>query len=80
MCKSQAVIAQASVPDLLANHVRSVTSTYMFPFDEDLCSFDFEVDPRDEYMCAFGPLPFLAGKIPCNEAPISERGEQADGS
>jgi len=47
----------------------------MFPFDEDLCSFDFEVEPEDEYMCAFGPLPFLAGKIPGNETPINEKGE-----
>ncbi|OJJ30697.1 hypothetical protein ASPWEDRAFT_724935 [Aspergillus wentii DTO 134E9] len=30
-----------------------VTSTYMFPFKEDLVRFDFEVDPEDEYMCAF---------------------------
>ncbi|KAK0612635.1 hypothetical protein B0T17DRAFT_544183 [Bombardia bombarda] len=29
----------------------SITSTYMFPFDEDLCSFDFEVGAEDEYMC-----------------------------
>ncbi|KAB2573719.1 Altered inheritance of mitochondria protein 9 [Lasiodiplodia theobromae] len=28
-----------------------VTSTYMFPFKEDLCRFDFEVAPEDEYMC-----------------------------
>ncbi|KAF2135837.1 uncharacterized protein K452DRAFT_313689 [Aplosporella prunicola CBS 121167] len=28
-----------------------VTSTYMFPYKEDLCRFDFEVDPEDEYMC-----------------------------
>ncbi|KAI9926643.1 hypothetical protein MW887_003736 [Aspergillus wentii] len=33
--------------------VRRVTSTYMFPFKEDLVRFDFEVDPEDEYMCAF---------------------------
>ncbi|KAH6663705.1 stress responsive A/B barrel domain-containing protein [Halenospora varia] len=30
-----------------------VTSTYLFPFKEDLCRFDFEVDPEDEYMCNF---------------------------
>ena len=23
----------------------------MFPFKEDLCRFDFEVEPEDEYMC-----------------------------
>ncbi|KAF2629849.1 stress responsive A/B barrel domain protein [Macroventuria anomochaeta] len=30
-----------------------VTSTYMFPYKEDLCRFDFNVDPEDEYMCKF---------------------------
>lgn len=30
-----------------------VTSTYLFPFKEDLCRFDFEVDLEDEYMCNF---------------------------
>ncbi|KAI1415737.1 hypothetical protein F5Y13DRAFT_207396 [Hypoxylon sp. FL1857] len=29
-----------------------VTRTYLFPFKEDLCRFDFEVDPEDEYMCS----------------------------
>ncbi|KAK9417941.1 hypothetical protein SUNI508_08589 [Seiridium unicorne] len=33
-----------------------VTSTYMFPFKEDLCRFDFEVAPEDEYMCDFSAL------------------------
>lgn len=28
-----------------------VTSTYMFPYKEDLLRFDFEVDQEDEYMC-----------------------------
>lgn len=28
-----------------------ITSTYMFPFKEDLFRFDFEVDSEDEYMC-----------------------------
>ena len=28
-----------------------VTSTYMFPYKEDLIRFDFEVDQKDEYMC-----------------------------
>ncbi|KAI1105202.1 hypothetical protein F4804DRAFT_305045 [Jackrogersella minutella] len=27
-----------------------VTQTYLFPYKEDLCRFDFEVDPGDEYM------------------------------
>lgn len=31
----------------------SVTSTYMFPYKEDLVRFDFDVDAEDEYMCAF---------------------------
>ncbi|GME62109.1 uncharacterized protein K452DRAFT_313689 [Neofusicoccum parvum] len=30
-----------------------VTSTYLFPFKEDICRFDFEVAPEDEYMCDF---------------------------
>ncbi|PYH31552.1 uncharacterized protein BO87DRAFT_399365 [Aspergillus neoniger CBS 115656] len=30
-----------------------VTSTYMFPYKEDLMRFDFEVDEEDEYMCGF---------------------------
>ncbi|KAK9801521.1 hypothetical protein SCARD494_00573 [Seiridium cardinale] len=33
-----------------------VTSTYMFPFKEDLCRFDFEVAPEDECMCDFSAL------------------------
>ncbi|KAI8275546.1 D-alanine--D-alanine ligase [Colletotrichum sp. SAR11_57] len=33
-----------------------VTQTYMFPFKEDLCRFDFEVDEADEYMCDFTKL------------------------
>lgn len=28
-----------------------VTSTYMFPFKEDLMRFDFELDTEDEYLC-----------------------------
>jgi hypothetical protein len=28
-----------------------VTSTYMFPYKEDLIRFDFEVDGEDEYVC-----------------------------
>lgn len=34
-----------------ANEVCRVTSTYMFPYKEDLFRFDFEVDSEDEYMC-----------------------------
>lgn len=34
----------------------SVTSTYMFPYKEDLVRFDFKVDEEDEYMCAFPVL------------------------
>ena len=49
-----------SVPDVPTNYLQSVTSTYMFPFDKDFCRFDFDVDPEDEYMCAFDSL---AGKI-----------------
>ncbi|KXH50346.1 stress responsive A/B Barrel domain-containing protein [Colletotrichum simmondsii] len=30
-----------------------VTSTYLWPFKEDVTRFDFEVDPEDEYMCEF---------------------------
>ncbi|OAA57588.1 Dimeric alpha-beta barrel [Niveomyces insectorum RCEF 264] len=33
-----------------------VTQTYMFPFKEDLCRFDFEVANEDEYMCIFDSL------------------------
>lgn len=34
----------------------------MFPFDEDFCVYDFDVDPNDEELCPFGPLPILEGK------------------
>ena len=33
----------------------------MFPFKENLCRFDFEVKPEDEYMCEFIERTF-AGK------------------
>lgn len=33
-----------------------VTSTYMFPYKEDLIRFDFEVAPEDEYMWHFLPI------------------------
>lgn len=48
----------------------------MFPYKEDLCRFDFEVDPEDEYMCVFGVLPFLQGKKATGtETPVSDKGE-----
>ncbi|KAK7749319.1 hypothetical protein SLS62_008288 [Diatrype stigma] len=31
-----------------------VVQNLLFPFKEDLCRFDFEVDPEDEYMCIPG--------------------------
>lgn len=43
--------------------VYRVTSTYMFPFKEDLCRFDFEVAPEDEYMCDFGTMVAKANGI-----------------
>ncbi|XXH00878.1 hypothetical protein Hte_007229 [Hypoxylon texense] len=39
-----------------------VTETYLFPFKEDLCRFDFEVDPEDEYMCAPGLIAQSIGR------------------
>lgn len=35
-----------------------ITSTYFFPFKEDLMRFDFELDPEDEHMYNF-PIPIL---------------------
>ncbi|KAJ5297282.1 Amino acid/polyamine transporter I [Penicillium atrosanguineum] len=52
-----------------------VTTTYMFPFDKVFCRFDFEVDPEDEYMCAFGPLSFLAENIPGDNLSGNGKGE-----
>lgn len=63
-----------SISNLPANYLRSITSTYVFPFSEDVCGFDFEVDPEDEYMCAFGPLLFRAAEVPGNKPPINEEG------
>ncbi len=34
-----------------------VVQNLLFPFKEDLCRFDFEVDPEDEYMCFPGMIP-----------------------
>ncbi|KAI0455764.1 stress responsive A/B barrel domain protein [Xylaria acuta] len=46
---------------------------YKDPLDyEELCRFDFEVAPEDEYMCGFGPL---VGKLLGSKAPINEKGE-----
>jgi len=33
-----------------------VTSKLLFPYREDICRFDFEVDEADEYMCDFSRL------------------------
>jgi len=74
----RSLVMSLTAPDLPANRLQSVTSTYMFPFDEDLCSFDFEVDPADEYMCAFGPLSFLAGKSSGKDIPIIGKDKQID--
>ncbi|GFF57862.1 stress responsive A/B barrel domain protein, partial [Aspergillus udagawae] len=49
--ENQAALAEYQASD---EHHR-VTSTYMFPYKEDLVRFDFEVDPKDEYMCHFPP-------------------------
>ncbi|KAB8274767.1 hypothetical protein BDV30DRAFT_237405 [Aspergillus minisclerotigenes] len=38
-----------------------VTSTYMFPYKEDLVRFDFEVAPEDEYMWHFLPVKGMNG-------------------
>ncbi|CAI6099356.1 unnamed protein product [Clonostachys chloroleuca] len=46
-----------------------VTQTYMFPYKEDLCRFDFEVDPEDEYMCPITALSKLSGLQTPTEAP-----------
>ena len=43
-----------------ANNFR-VTQTYLFPFKEDLCRFDFEVAPEDEYMCVGDAVARLTG-------------------
>ena len=33
-----------------------MVSTYVFPFKEDICRFDFEVDSEDEYMFDFAAM------------------------
>jgi hypothetical protein len=40
-----------------------VTSTYMFPYKEDLFRFDFEVDSEDEYTCQGVDNALLKGLI-----------------
>lgn len=35
----------------------------MFPYKEDLCRFDFEVAPEDEYMCAYLATAGLSGQM-----------------
>ncbi|EHK23152.1 uncharacterized protein TRIVIDRAFT_150984, partial [Trichoderma virens Gv29-8] len=49
-----------------------VTSTYMFPYKEDLFRFDFEVDSEDEYMCQGIGNALLKGLV----APPSEQEER----
>lgn len=44
-----------------------VTSTYFFPFKEDVCRFDFEVRPEDEYMCNFIEKSFAGGECSSQE-------------
>lgn len=38
-----------------------MTQKYLFPFKEDLCRFDFEVNPEDEYMCSLGAMAKMGG-------------------
>ncbi|KAI0468879.1 stress responsive A/B barrel domain protein [Xylaria cf. heliscus] len=45
---------------------------YKDPLDyESICRFDFEVNPEDEYMCAFSPQQLLAGNISGRAYPIN---------
>lgn len=41
---------------LICHLSRRVTSTYMFPYKEDLIRFDFEIAPEDEHMWHFLPI------------------------
>lgn len=43
----------------------------MFPFKEDLCRFDFEVDAEDEYMCDFSRLVKSLGIITPEELELA---------
>ena len=40
----------------------------MFPYKEDLCRFDFEVAPEDEYMCS--PTALLAAGMAGIKTPV----------
>ncbi|KAL3426743.1 stress responsive a b barrel domain protein [Phlyctema vagabunda] len=44
-----------------------VTSTYMFPFKEDLCRYDFEVDPEDEGILGFPEPQDVSSETPPQE-------------
>lgn len=52
----------------------------MFPFEQDICSFDFKVASEDEYMCAFAPpLASLPGKTSGdNNNPTMEAAQEND--
>lgn len=39
-----------------------VTSTYLFPYKEDITRFDFEVAPEDEHLCEHLTSAFVGGK------------------
>lgn len=39
--------------EVKSDEMYRVTSTYVFPYKEDLVRFDFEVAAEDEYMCRF---------------------------
>lgn len=43
----------ASAEEMLTLVSIRVTSTYLWPFKEDVTRFDFEVAEEDEYMCQF---------------------------
>ncbi|KAL2830287.1 hypothetical protein BDW59DRAFT_158616 [Aspergillus cavernicola] len=51
VCYHEDLTALQEYQDSKEHH--RVTSTYMFPFDQDLCRFDFEVESEDEYICGF---------------------------
>ncbi|KAK0118229.1 hypothetical protein ONS95_012532 [Cadophora gregata] len=53
----------AAIKDYQASEeYQRFVSTYIYPFSDDLCRFDFEVNPEDEYMCTFGPFVPLEGQ------------------
>ena len=54
----------------------SVTSTYMFPYKEDLFRFDFEVDAEDESICQF--LPAGGKLLQTLITPSGERDDKSD--